>query len=122
MGFKGDNYSRGAIEKKDTFLHGSQVIHSPQNGPIHIQDSCFLRPLLLRLLIIFYFSVPIIGGFGGVCLPIIRARMSKLVVEDEQGWRNLLVVITKSRFRILLSRSFSPFLKVWFDWQSSRSP
>jgi len=31
------------------------------------------------------FIVPLIGAFGGVCMPIIRARMSQLVVDHEQG-------------------------------------
>ncbi|XP_057308878.1 proton-coupled folate transporter-like [Hydractinia symbiolongicarpus] len=31
------------------------------------------------------FLVPIVGCFGGVCMPVIRARMSKLVQADQQG-------------------------------------
>jgi len=31
------------------------------------------------------FIVPIVGCFGGVCMPVIRAKMSKLVNKDEQG-------------------------------------
>ncbi|XP_066926446.1 proton-coupled folate transporter-like isoform X2 [Clytia hemisphaerica] len=31
------------------------------------------------------FIVPIVGCFGGVCMPVIRARMSKLVSADHQG-------------------------------------
>eukprot|EP00794_Sanderia_malayensis_P012162 gene12162-13417_t len=31
------------------------------------------------------FIVPLVGGLGGVCMPIIRAKMSRLVKDEDQG-------------------------------------
>lgn len=57
------------------------------------------------------FSVPVVGCFGGVCMPVIRAKMSNLVADDEQGKQR---AKTTSVFCYLWTLELSWFSQ-WFN-------
>ena len=58
---------------------------------------------------VFLILVPIVGAFGGVCMPIIRARMSQYVVDHEQGNNIIIIFILYFLFALVNYRFFHEF-------------